>query len=277
MSDTPHGPGWWMADDGRWYAPERRLGDSTAAPPPVVSAAEVDDPPTDPDVPAVTPTGGGRRVAVLVAAAVVVALLGAGAALVFLGGDDDEEVAANRDPTTTTEATTTTADATTTTATVESVGEPATTKPPAARRPTTSAPPPPAGATNRDPALLPSGLFCRDLAAQDYSYAAAVEYWRIEGMPDRMDADRNGIPCETVYPPSDVAAYWPATAFAGITAYDLPSGLFCRDLAARGVGVYDALLYYILEGYPTRMDADNDGIPCETVYPDATEVWLREF
>ena len=22
MSDTPQGPGWWIASDGRWYAPE---------------------------------------------------------------------------------------------------------------------------------------------------------------------------------------------------------------------------------------------------------------
>lgn len=46
----------------------------------------------------------------------------------------------------------------------------------------------------------PPGLFCRDLRAKGFSYSAAVDYWRNNGQPDQMDADRNGIPCETVYP-----------------------------------------------------------------------------
>ncbi len=54
-------------------------------------------------------------------------------------------------------------------------------------------------------AALPAGLFCRDLNARGYSYVAAVGYWRLHGNPNQMDADRNGIPCETVYPASDVA------------------------------------------------------------------------
>lgn len=33
MSDTPEGPGWWMADDGRWYPPHLRAGTSTTPPP----------------------------------------------------------------------------------------------------------------------------------------------------------------------------------------------------------------------------------------------------
>ena len=65
---------------------------------------------------------------------------------------------------------------------------------------------------------LESGLFCRDLRPRGYNYADAVQYWMIEGRPDRMDADRNGIPCETVYPESDVLDYWgespPTTAVA---------------------------------------------------------------
>lgn len=59
-----------------------------------------------------------------------------------------------------------------------------------------------------DVRTLPAGLFCRDLDAQGYSYAAAVEYWRVHGQPNRMDADSNGIPCETVYPEQDVEAFW---------------------------------------------------------------------
>ncbi len=54
---------------------------------------------------------------------------------------------------------------------------------------------------------LPPGLFCRDLAAQGLDYTAAHAYWVAEGSPDRMDADRNGVPCETVYPAEEVAAF----------------------------------------------------------------------
>jgi hypothetical protein len=55
---------------------------------------------------------------------------------------------------------------------------------------------------------LPAGLFCRDLVSMGYDYEAAVAYWEHEGRPDRMDADVDGIPCETVYPAGDVTAFW---------------------------------------------------------------------
>lgn len=62
------------------------------------------------------------------------------------------------------------------------------------------------------PALVdytaPPGLFCRDLHARGASYAEAVDYWYVQGAPDRMDADLDGIPCETVYPEADVDAFW---------------------------------------------------------------------
>ena len=74
-----------------------------------------------------------------------------------------------------------------------------------------SAPASPAapGAVTPDPGRvsdLGPGLFCRDLITAGFSYAAAVDYWRLHGEPNQMDADRNGIPCETVYSASDVAA-----------------------------------------------------------------------
>ncbi len=53
---------------------------------------------------------------------------------------------------------------------------------------------------------IPRGKFCRDLYPL-YRYADAYEYWEWEGKPDRMDADRNGIPCETVYPADEIARY----------------------------------------------------------------------
>ena len=52
------------------------------------------------------------------------------------------------------------------------------------------------------------GLLCRDLATADRTYGEAVAYWNAEGRPARMDADENGIPCETAYPAGDVLAYW---------------------------------------------------------------------
>lgn len=55
---------------------------------------------------------------------------------------------------------------------------------------------------------LAEGLFCRDLVAQDVSYADAVGYWAAQGRPDRMDDDGNGVPCETTYDAADVEAFW---------------------------------------------------------------------
>lgn len=119
---------------------------------------------------------------------------------------------------------------------------------------------------------LPAGLFCRDLDAQGYSYVAAVDYWRMHGQPDQMDADLNGIPCETVYPVSAVSAYWGGRIYPG---FDLAGDLLCRDLFARGLTYAEAVGYWWTEGTPDRMDEDLNGIPCETVYPtfDVNDFW----
>jgi hypothetical protein len=102
-----------------------------------------------------------------------------------------------------------------------------------------------------------------------YSYVAAIDYWRMHGQPNQMDADKNGIPCETVYAPTDVSSYWSARELPPSMTVPsaLPVGLFCRDLSARGVSYADAVSYWWGEGAPNRMDADLNGIPCETVYP----------
>jgi hypothetical protein len=67
---------------------------------------------------------------------------------------------------------------------------------------------------------VPHGLYCRDLLdgvsdAYPFSqgrtghatvaYFWSLVYWSLEGEPDRMDADLNGIPCETLYAPDVVA------------------------------------------------------------------------
>ncbi len=59
----------------------------------------------------------------------------------------------------------------------------------------------------------PDGLLCRDLPVRaifpfNDGYFWAVAYWFLDGRPDRMDADLDGIPCETVFAPRDVARLW---------------------------------------------------------------------
>jgi Excalibur calcium-binding domain len=51
----------------------------------------------------------------------------------------------------------------------------------------------------------PDGLFCRDLKARGYGFRQALGYWIANGRPARMDADGNGVPCETVYPAEEIA------------------------------------------------------------------------
>ncbi len=58
---------------------------------------------------------------------------------------------------------------------------------------------------------LEPGLQCRDLAARGLGFDAALRYWQDEGMPARMDADANGIPCETVYSAAEIEAVLEAT------------------------------------------------------------------
>jgi hypothetical protein len=54
---------------------------------------------------------------------------------------------------------------------------------------------------------LPMGLRCAELKALGLGPKQAVDYWFASGAPALMDADLNGIPCETVW--TDVARYIP--------------------------------------------------------------------
>lgn len=219
-------------------------------------------PPMSPNPAAGSTSSNGKTIALAVLATLTAVAVIGGAFLLGRSGD------------TATPSSTTLDGASTTTSTT--VASTTTQAPTTTAAPTTVAPPPSAAPIG-DVRQETSGLFCRDLEARGYSYSAAVDYWRINGQPNQMDADKNGIPCETVYPRGDVVAYWPQSTYDLSVSYGLPGGLLCRDLQAQGVGVYDALRYYIWEGFPTRMDADGNGIPCETVYPDAAAVWLTEF
>lgn len=109
---------------------------------------------------------------------------------------------------TTVAATTTSATATTPTSIGTTTTSPTTTTTSTTTPTTTSTSRPATTTTLTNVTDLEPGHFCRDLRPRGYSYAEAVQYWMIEGRPDRMDADRNGIPCETVYPESEVDAYW---------------------------------------------------------------------
>jgi hypothetical protein len=72
----------------------------------------------------------------------------------------------------------------------------------------------------------PQGFFCRDLAddetagffttccgTPDGDYFRALLYWCMQGMPDRMDADEDGIPCETLFSQEAIDEVWSGGAF----------------------------------------------------------------
>ena len=72
------------------------------------------------------------------------------------------------------------------------------------------------------------GLLCRDLLTDKVTWPfnaagttdniaafLATAYWFLEGQPDRMDADRNGIPCETVFPAEAIAWVWDGGLLTG--------------------------------------------------------------
>ena len=133
---------------------------------------------------------------------------------------------------TTTEPTVSTTEATTTTTTTVA-NEPSSS--------TTTTTTVPAVVTVPPVAEVESGLLCRDLSGLGYGYVDAVAYWVREGQPDRMDADRNGIPCETVYARAEVVAFWgdplptTTTTSARRIAYSVAShGLHPRPLSGSG-------------------------------------------
>jgi hypothetical protein len=57
-------------------------------------------------------------------------------------------------------------------------------------------------------AAEPAGLRCADLKSIGYGAKDSVDYWFYWGSPPLMDADLDGIPCETVF--ADVARFMPA-------------------------------------------------------------------
>lgn len=231
---------------------------AAAGPPAGPPGAPPPGPYAAPGAPGGEPPRPGTNTALIVAVAVLATLLVVGVVAVVLTrcGDGDEPAASSST------APTSTAPSSTTTSTTTSTSTTTTTS-----TSTTTTAPPPTSAAVGDVLAQPAGLLCRDLESRGFSYTAAVDYWRHHGQPNRMDADRNGIPCETVYPRGDVIAYWGATPE---TEYNsVPAGLKCADLAARGFSYPEAVAYWFATGAPDLMDADLNGIPCETVYSQA--------
>lgn len=107
---------------------------------------------------------------------------------------------------------------------------------------------------------LPGGLACTDLISVNdrVGYEGVLAYWVANGRPGQLDGDGNGLPCD-----QQQSMYDPAV-FAGLPD---DSDLFCRDLNSMGYDFSEAVIYWVREGAPDRMDADLNGVPCETVYP----------
>lgn len=197
MSDTPRGPGWWMADDQRWYPPHLRSGASTSPPaaahPPPAHTRSTGAPPS-------------RNLwKGLTAAAVVLAVVLIATIAVILTRDSDIGPSSAA---TTPVSSTTNSPISTTTTTALSGPETTTPEPsPPATAPAAASPiPGPGGIANEAP-----GFLCKDLVGKGYSYPDAVDYWQAQGQPEAMDADKNGIPCETTYSERDVILYWGST------------------------------------------------------------------
>jgi hypothetical protein len=58
MSDTPQGPGWWQASDGRWYAPELHPDAQPAHPVEAAAAPVVPQGPSTAPPPDLPPVAG---------------------------------------------------------------------------------------------------------------------------------------------------------------------------------------------------------------------------
>jgi len=164
-----------------------------------------------------------------------------GIAMILGACSPADTAAPSTEPTTgTVDQSTTLAATTTTVATTATVGATTavsvtTTAVPTAT--TTSTTATPTSTTLPDVWWLADDLFCRDLYALGYAYPEAALYWSTFDTPDRMDADRNGMPCETVYPQADVVAFWGQSATLGTTMITVVSawvqnwydGAFVRD------------------------------------------------
>lgn len=108
------------------------------------------------------------------------------------------------------------------------------------------------------------GMYCRDLASQDLDVALfhsdpgssedgffwSLVYWALEGQPDRMDADHNGIPCETLYDPAVVTAVLEGGPIGGhepppLGIALLPDGLGPVDFGTDAETAVEPMIYLL--------------------------------
>lgn len=121
--------------------------------------------------------------------------------------------------------------------------------------------------TTRRPAPTPPlklvvGKYCAAMHAAGWSFEEARAYYQDHGQPAHMDADGDGIPCETVY--GEVGGQGPAPvpqedcdpAYPDDCLPSPPPDLDCADAGHR-VTVDHRY------GDPHRLDADGDGIGCD--------------
>jgi hypothetical protein len=131
-------------------------------------------------------------------------------------------------------------------------------------------------------ATAPHGLLCRDLLTEKATWPfniagttdqtaafLATAYWFLEGQPDGMDADRNGIPCETVFPAEAITWVWQGGRLSG--GYEnpevsVPDSLYrSGDLPPVPVGsrLVDFTFYF------------SGGVGALIETPDGWQVWRR--
>jgi hypothetical protein len=166
MSDTPQGPGWWHANDGRWYPPEQHPNFEAPAPPspevlashgwtttPDGALASADNEPEKPWL------SKRSNILGLALVAVVVVLMGVGAWAYF--GDNDSKGDLIAQAGTSTTATTTTSDPCPPDELMSDSGcipiETTTTGAPTTTATTTTVPPTTATPTTAPPVTMPSG------------------------------------------------------------------------------------------------------------------------
>jgi Excalibur calcium-binding domain len=113
-------------------------------------------------------------------------------------------------------------------------------------------------ATTR-PIKLVVGKYCAAMHAAGWSFEKARAYYEDHGQPAHMDADGDGIPCETVY--GEVGGPGPAPApqedcdpaYPDDCLPSPPPDLDCADIGHRVTVDHS-------QGDPHRLDADGDGI-----------------
>ena len=116
-------------------------------------------------------------------------------------------------------------------------------------------------ATTR-PIKLVVGKYCAAMKAAGWSFKEARAYYEDHGQPAHMDADGDGIPCETVYGEVGEPGPAPAPQEDCDPAYPddcLPSPTLDLDCAQVGHRMRVDHSY----GDPHRLDADRDGIGCD--------------